>query len=356
MSFIPTNPTQLTTDWLTETLRSHGHLSQGAVTAVEQMAVTSSYVATHIRLSLGYSSDAPANSPVHLFVKLSQEHPELGPKEVEFYSRVAPRMAEAMPTTALPFVTCYGSGYHPESLRAFLLLKDLSDSHIPGERPLPPVALHCEQIVEGLAHLHAFWWEHPLLDDLSGLPTQASVERLIADAQKNLSDFVEVQADRLSIERRATLEHTCSGWSLRRKERTLAGTGLTLVHRDAHTGNFLYPRNSSHCVQMIDWDAWRVQMGTDDLAYFMAAHWYPDLRTRWEMALLRRYHAGLSSRGVENYTWDDCLMDYRESIIRTLFTFVGGYRKGRPPALWWERVEKLLIAHDEWHCAELLYS
>ena len=81
MSAIPTEPAQLTAEWLTETLRGHGHLPQGEVIAVEQTGVTNSYVATHVRLTVAYSPDAPGTAPTHLFAKLSQEHPALGPKE-----------------------------------------------------------------------------------------------------------------------------------------------------------------------------------------------------------------------------------------------------------------------------------
>jgi len=354
MKLIPTEPAHLSAEWLTETLRGHGHLPQGEVVAVEQTGVTNSYVATHVRLGLTYSLDAPENAPARLFAKLSQEHPALGPKEAIFYGQVVQRMAETVPRSALPFVRCFGYGHDPESLRAFLFLEDVSDSHAPGQRPLPPTLHQCEGAIDALAHLHAFFFEDRAgMESLCEWPNRERIDQLFTDAVGNGADFLGVVGDRFSDARRERLARICAKWPRRRLQRTLDGVGLTLVHRDAHAGNFLFPHSGVGAALLIDWDAWRVQTGTDDLAYFMAAAWYPDLRARWEVRLLRRYFSALESYGVTRYTWEDCLLDYRESIIRNLFTFVGGYRKGRAPALWWERVERLLMAYDEWACGEL---
>jgi len=292
MSTIPTEPAHLSAECLTETLRSQGHLPQGEVVAVEQTGVTNSYVATHARLTLTYSPDAPKNAPARLFAKLSQEHPTLGPKEAIFYSQVVQRMAETTPASSLPFVRCFAHGHAPESLAAFLLLEDVSESHAPGLLPLPPTKGQCEGAIDALARL----------ERLCELPNGTQIDKLIADAVSNGADFLEVVGDRLSDERRERLTRICAGWSHHRLQRTLDGVGLTLVHWDAHAGNFLFPRSGVGAALLIDWDAWRVQTGTDDLAYFMAAHWFPNLRARWEMALLQRYYSALESYGVTRYT------------------------------------------------------
>jgi hypothetical protein len=30
-------------------------------------------------------------------------------------------------------------------------------------------------------------------------------------------------------------------------------------------------------VRIFDWDVWRIDVATDDLAYMMALHWFPDV-------------------------------------------------------------------------------
>jgi hypothetical protein len=70
-----------------------------------------------------------------------------------------------------------------------------------------------------------------------------------------------------------------------------------------HVWNILLPRKAgSDDVHLFDWDAWRVDVGTDDLAYIMALHWYPGHRRRAERALLDRYHAELVGSGVTGYS------------------------------------------------------
>jgi hypothetical protein len=43
--------------------------------------------------------------------------------------------------------------------------------------------------------------------------------------------------------------------------------------------------------------AWRVDVATDDLAYMMALHWFPDHRRRFERHLLDHYHTALIANG-----------------------------------------------------------
>ena len=47
-------------------------------------------------------------------------------------------------------------------------------------------------------------------------------------------------------------------------------------------------------VLLFDWDSWRLDTATDDLAYMMAMHWYPEFRQRAEKPTLDCYHAELA--------------------------------------------------------------
>jgi aminoglycoside phosphotransferase (APT) family kinase protein len=55
-------------------------------------------------------------------------------------------------------------------------------------------------------------------------------------------------------------------------------------HGDAHVWNSLHSPDGD--VRVVDWDDWRLAAPTDDLAYMMALHWYPERRHRLEDALL----------------------------------------------------------------------
>ncbi|MGD2078946.1 MAG: aminoglycoside phosphotransferase, partial [Chloroflexota bacterium] len=107
-------------------------------------------------------------------------------------------------------------------------------------------------------------------------------------------------------------------------------------------------------VRIVDWQSWRVDTGTDDLAYMMACHWYPEYRARWERPLVEGYHRALLTYGVVDYPWPACWYDYRASVIRCLFFLLGSWHPARPASMWWERLEKGLLAYEDLGCAELL--
>jgi hypothetical protein len=108
-----------------------------------------------------------------------------------------------------------------------------------------------------------------------------------------LARFVDRLGDRFSAERRQLYERLIVAVP-RLLERYATHRDLTIVNGDAHVWNALYPREpASTEVRLIDWSHWRIDVATDDLAYMMAIHWYPERRRRLERALLDRYHAAL---------------------------------------------------------------
>ena len=58
----------------------------------------------------------------------------------------------------------------------------------------------------------------------------------------------------------------------------------TIVHGDAHAWNCFLPTGPGE-PRLFDWDAWRIDHASDDLAYLMAVHWYPDQRRAFEARL-----------------------------------------------------------------------
>ena len=99
--------------------------------------------------------------------------------------------------------------------------------------------------------------------------------------------------------------------------RAIAPVGpKTLVHGDAHWGNFLYPHDpAAHNLYLIDWAEWHVNLGVGDLAYNIALQCYPEHRARIERPLIRRYHDRLLAHGIHDYAWEQCREDYRRMVI-----------------------------------------
>jgi Ecdysteroid kinase-like family len=348
------NLDHVTPEWLTRVLQDRGHLASGRVAAVHLKATRPTPASLVAHLEVQYTDDAAASVPSQLFLKTSRPDliaafPLRGQKEVAFYTRIAATMPDP------PVVRCYDAVYAPEAQKFHLVLEDVSASHFQTGWPVPPPQPQCAQAIDCLAKLHAHWWDHASLPQVVGArPTAASVQQLFSGVEHTLPGFLDFLGDRLSGTRCAVYAQ-----ALRvappLTQRLLAGHGLTLVHGDAHVWNFLFPHNGdTDTVRIIDWEGWRVGLGTMDLAYMMALHWYPERRARLEQALLRRYHAQLLTHGVVGYEWDACWYDYRLAAVRNLFIPMWQWAAKLAPAIWWSHLERAMLAFEDLHCSELL--
>lgn len=335
---------QVTPDWLTGVLRVHGDLPQGEVTGVEKN-VADTNTAQVAQLRLTYSDDAPEAAPGRLFLKFSDRR-----REVDFYRLIVPATADP------PTLICYDAGYSEALNRAHLLLEDVSKTHAEPVKALPPTRPQYEAMLDVLACFHAQWWEHPRLSgDLADLG--GAVRNFACSvAQEQFGSFVDFLDDRLSVARRKIYERVFAAWPpAPRAVRLRTGKALTITHGDAHAWNFMHPVSpEAGSLVIVDWAVWQVSVCTDDLAYMIAMHDYPDHRARMEKALVRTYYDRLLEYGVDNYEWDQCWLDYRISVIGNLFWPVFHWSVQGAPDLWWPNLERSLLAFEDLDCAELL--
>ena len=247
---------------------------------------------SHIyRLEVAYSEDATPGLPSKMLLKVPLIENEAALKMGKDEVFVYNTLKNAM--TDPPVVPCFDAIYSPDSHRSHLLLEDLSDSHFQPEIPIPPSERHCELCVEALAQFHAFWWEHSSLGvEIGKLFDKESHPRDTENGRAYLIDLA--------------------------------------------TSN-------------------RIRPPTNDLAYMMALQWFPEKRALMEESLLRNYHSSLLSFGVKGYTWEDCRLDYRYSVINHLFTPVLQRAGGQIPAtVWWHNFERISEAYKDLKCGELL--
>ena len=137
-------------------------------------------------------------------------------------------------------------------------------------------------------------------------------------------------------------------------ERYDARRNVTLIHGDAHVWNVFLPRDGGDDLRLFDWDGWRIGVAAGDLAYMMALHWYPDRRRRLERALLDRYHATLLAHGVNGYDRRALDDDYRWAVLWQMATPVWQAAYDIPPVIWWNHMERIMLAVDDLGCRELL--
>ena len=336
---------------LTAALRRCGRLSDGRVRDVEAETLPT-LISRVMRLRLTY--DGAVDAPPSVIFKggilgRSGGLWEPGSLEVQFYGQLAGTM------TAPPVPRCFEAVWEADTKDWHLLLEDLDGSHaLPTPWPLPPTVAQCEQILRALARFHAQWWDDPRLGVSVGTwPTEEAVKQQVQASAERFRSFVDRLGDRLSRERRDLYERYLEAVP-RLRARLRSQRNLTVIHADAHVWNFLLPREDGDDVRIFDWDTWRAGLASNDLAYMMAMHWYPDRRRRLERPLLDHYHAALVAHGVQGYNRRALDDDYRLSVLFQILVPVWQAALDIPPAVWWSHLERIMLAVDDLGCRELL--
>jgi thiamine kinase-like enzyme len=209
--------------------------------------------------------------------------------------------------------------------------------------------------IRAYARFHAAWWDDPRLGvEVGAFMDEAAIDRWLANYQQRFAAFADRLEDRLPWERRQIYERVLAS-SSKLLTRYRARRHLTIIHGDAHVWNLMYPRDTTvDSLRLIDWDAWRLDLGAEDLAYMMALHWYPERRRRVEVPLLRQYHEALTSNGVTGYSFEALWEDYRLSVVWRLAVPVWQSSMKLGPWVWWSHLERILLAFDDLRCEELL--
>ena len=346
-------PPEATPERLTGILRRAGVLERGEVADVAVETSRDTLISRVARLRLTY--DGADGGPSHVFFKtrrdgLDQALGEVGRKEVAFYDAVA----VAAPAGLLP--RCYEAVAAPTG-HWHLMLEDLTVSHEAlGEWPLPPSTERLVAAAAAHARFHAAWWDDARLGVSIGAFADESgaLDRHLAAFPKDVAAFADRLGDRLSAGRKAVYERLIAA-APRLLGRYRSHRNLTLVHGDAHVWNALFPRDGRlGDVRLIDWDAWRVDTATHDLAYMIAVHCFPDWRRRYERESLRRYHDALVAAGVGRYPFEALWEDYRQSVLWQIATPMWQANHGLGPWIWWNHLERIMSAVQDLGCLELL--
>jgi aminoglycoside phosphotransferase (APT) family kinase protein len=338
-------------DHITEALRRSGALGKEWVRDVKVESSRPTLLSRIIRLRLNYEGDTDAPRALILKTGLPGRSGDVvhsGHREVEFYSQAGATSAGVVPR-------CYEAFCDQDTKDWHLLLEDLTDSHVIGTTwPLPPTTEQCDSIISALARLHAEWWDDPRLGVSVGrwVDTETTNQGI-----KNFADryrvFAERLGDRLPAERRNLYRRFLDA-APHLLARYHSHRNLSIVHGDAHVWNFFLPRDGGNDVRLFDWDAWRIGLATNDLAYMMATHWYPERRQRMEQKLLDHYHAVILARGVPGYDRRALQDDYRLAVLWQITTPVWQEAIDLPPVIWWGHLERVMLAVDDLGCRDLL--
>ena len=313
---IPASPDQLTADWLTTVLRSHGlGLNRVQSCDAELLHGEQGMTGQLIRLRIRYQDELP-RLPTTLIAKFSAAEPAdravisaLGhyEREVRFYELLSSH-------TPVPTPHCYYSHLDSETGFALLVLEDLARARN-GNSIAGCSVDEVARVLLTLAMLHAKWWQALDLADASWLRLRLLLApEAMADA---FSDAWPSFLQKLSIpvtSQISEMRHWI-GDNLHNAATTLFDSGpRTLIHNDVQADNLFFGEVDDEVI-FIDWQMATYARCVIDVADWIRGQLEPEVRRTAESQLLRHYHDALAANGIHDYTLEQCLADYRLATV-----------------------------------------
>lgn len=306
--------------------------------------------------------------PARLIVKLNREGD--GELEVRYYQLV--NAQPTPPTTSPRAVAC---AYDSESGASYLVMQDISETHIVPVLRKDVLALrgmptetHLRQMAELTARFHAYWWEHPDLK-AGALPVrwwygdEAQFRAHVARCERDWATFqAKTTTTELPDEYRAFYSDLLARlpvlWTRYLEPRVTTFQALTVTNGDCYFAQFLCPIDESDTegrAYLVDFQDASGNLPAFDLVFMFAIFWTVEQRHEddREMRLLRRYHEVLCDNGVTNYSWDDLLRDYRVALTLIVFFVVFDAASGASYGYWWPKIQCLVANFRDLDCMAL---
>ena len=303
---IPAVPEDVTAAWLTEVLQaSVPGIDLAGTTVLDQHAGTTG------RMRIGLKHAAGSSGPDSVFVKLPPFEEkqrrlvaatEMGRREARFYAGPASEVPMRIPKA---FYAAAGD----EPTEYVMVLEDLAAIGARFASRLEPLSDdQGGQLITGLAHLHAHFWEDPRFDgEMSWLPPAMRGSfgaKLVASAKEQFAD-----------EMPPVFTALCDVFieNHERVSEILDDGPHTLIHGDTHAGNQFLDGTQ---VGLYDWAVISRSPGIRDIAIYLGNSCPTEVRQAEQDGWLRAYHQVLVDHGgFEAPTFDELWTRYRRSVI-----------------------------------------
>lgn len=305
------NPGDVTPSWMTAALRSSGALAGGEVTALTSEPVGTGQMADSVRFTVTYEGGAGPASVVGKFAAADPTSRATGTsgntylREVRFYQQLQAQVDIRTPG-------CLFSALDEDTGLFVLLLEDLAPAR-QGDQMAGCTPDQAELAMRELARLHGPRWGDARVAGLDWMGGVTAPEQTAATYQMIYEmvwpGFTAMFAGRLTDDDLAFGEQLQRGFAGLNSRR---GATRTIVHGDYRLDNMLFGTESGgYPLAVVDWQTVGWGEATADASYFLGAGLAVADRRAHEVDLMRVYHDGLLSYGVESYSWDACWTDYR---------------------------------------------
>ncbi|MEP0190497.1 MAG: phosphotransferase [Erythrobacter sp.] len=228
-------------------------------------------------------------------------------KEVSFYQNFA--------SGDLPIPRCFHAQFEPETFDTVILLEHLAPSYSPG------YAISVEQVgiaLREVATIHARWWndnevkQSPAMVQLDDMERWENVATSTCEAINTVRGFVGSRCEE-TIEvvtlYQTRLKEITQFWQTR---------PFTLSHSDFHGKQMFFPNEAGEGkFALIDFQYPLAGPGVFDVSRLLNLGLSSDARMASQTGLIEDYLAALAANGVQDYGYDDFLIDHR---LGTMFT------------------------------------
>jgi len=280
-------------------------------------------------------------------------------RQFKFYEREVIFYQSLAKDISLPSPHCFHAAHDPATDDFLLLLEDLGDRRI-GDQLAGCSAQDAFAAVRQLATLHGEWWDSPKLQPFEWMPLGESELNKGGMALYPIAWPLYLQqfGDGLADDMKQMGERLCgqiAGLLDRARDRP-----RTICHGDFRLDNLFFgSKPGQAALTVVDWQIVIRSIGTYDIGYFLSQSASPSLRREIELDLLRAYHDRLVELGCRNYSFADCIDDYRWTL---LFCFcypvmaggLGDVSNERGVALTRAMTERSVSAIRDWKAFELL--
>ena len=357
---IPHTPEDITSEWLTDALRSSGIITTSSVKSIDagDTAAGHGFTGQIARLSVTYDSHEDG-APKSIIAKFPSYDPAIRAAVTDSamsYEREIRCYENLLGHVDLSTPLLYHSAYDAESGDCILLLQDLAPARF-GDNLGNPSCEDIESAIRAIARFHADFWESPRLADLDWMP------RFAQDAEARQRAFRKAQGPFLSTWSKFLQPTTIDiverlGGSLARIRRQLSRPPRTVLHGDYRLDNLVFDESGGGPT-VIDWQAASIGRSVADIAYLIVYCIDPTERRALESELLKLYHSMLVVHCVRGYDFESCLEDYRLSIAANMLRTVrvGGtfdYSGERAQALFRTILHRVETALADHRVAELI--
>lgn len=314
------NHDEIDAAWLTTALASVTDGAEVASFERNPLGEGVGMMATLEAITVTYADDRPDDSFILKLKATSETNRtvalafDIYRRETLFYRLLADRSSIGTPGVAVADV---------HSVEDFtLMLDDLSDYRL-GDQLVGCSLADAEVAVDGLAELHATFWDDVDRDELDFIPYETDPVHANALRDGSVVGWDGTLAgfgDHVPESIRAVKDRFLA--AVPAMQRWLASPPVTVVHGDFRMDNLFFgERDDQLPIVVIDWQGSLRAKGIRDVAYLLSQSMPVEDRRAHERELVERWWRGLVDNGVTGYSESQAWEDYRRAVL-ALWTLV----------------------------------